>query len=467
MSKTVKRSALLLISLLLVFAATNAESSIDELLFPKYSAVIKTDAAIVMKDGKIVYERYGNGYTAASKHLSWSLAKTVTGILVGVAVDQGYLNYTDSVRKWFPQFKGTATVLDVLQMSSGIGFQEEYFGHSVDSEVVRMLYLEGPKKGFADFVTSLPLRSKDGEPGKHFYYSSGDTNVLMEILRLSMPKEKYDSFPWDALFKPLGIEGAVLERDIRGMFIGSSYLYMKPHDYLRLGELVMNRGVFGGKRIIPEAHFKLMSEVAPGVNVAAAGGTTFRTAYSAMARTNLPIPGRNCGSEFPDLPLDTVILFGHQGMVVAASPSQKLIVLRLSVDRGSPTIRPRYFGAVRKFLQGRGIGIESSLPTDNRECISTMGEARRWIDAQKLPAIEEYKKTPVLLRQLATKEMCSCLFVMGRTEEQCHSGLRMTFPYVVDLAIDVVGKTVSAGTEFLSQARYEGDRYGCRLVTSL
>ena len=437
--------------------------TIDEVLFPSSHLSITTDAAIVKKDGKVLYERYANGYSAESKHVSWSVAKSILGIMTGIAVERGYLKYTDPVRKWFPAFTGTATVLDLIQMSSGIDFQEEYLGLPVRADVVRMLYLDGPKQGFADYVVSRPLRGKDAEPGKHFYYSSGDTAVLSEILRLSMPKRVYDTFPWDAIFNPLGIRGAVFERDRKGAFIGSSYMYLRIKDYLKLGELVMNRGVFRGKRIIPKSYFKLMTEVAPGVNVAAVDGATYTTAYSAQARTNLPIPGRGCGSEFPDLPLDTVILFGHQGMVIAGSPSQKLVVLRVSVDRGSMNIRGNYFTAVRQFLKGRGKDIDASLPTDTRKCITPWEVAMRTVQAQRRVALKEYKRTPTVLRQVITKEFCSCIFVLGRTEEQCVADQRNTFPIVPKFTIDRKAKTVSAGEDFVSLARYKGGRDGCRL----
>ena len=86
----------------------------------------------------------------------------------------------------------------------GLDFQEECLGISVRVDVVRMLYLDEPRVGNAAYAAARPLRTGNHEPSRHFYYSSGDTNLLMEILRLSMPKAKYDSFPWDVLLRQLG-----------------------------------------------------------------------------------------------------------------------------------------------------------------------------------------------------------------------------------------------------------------------
>lgn len=456
-------------ALLASFSAFAApENPIDALLFPKKSYWLETDAALVMQDGKVLYERYANGYGPEMKHLSWSMAKTVGGILAGIAADRGYLKLEDPVRKWIPEFKGSATVLDVLQMSSGVDFQEEYFAMPVRADVVRMLYLEGPGTGMADYVAGRPLRGTEGEPGKHFYYSSGDANLVSEILRRAMPKETYDRFPWDALFGPLGIPGAVFERDARGMFAASSYLYMTAREYAKLGELIVGKGIYRGKRIIPAAYFKRMGEVAPGVSVAAVAGTEYTTAYSAMARTNLPIPGRGCGSEFPDLPLDSIFLFGHQGQAVVGSSSTKLVYVRLASDRGASSIRGKFFAAARSFLASIGRPIEAALPADHRKCITAAGQAKRFLEGRRKTPLAEYKKAPFLVRQLGAKEFCSCFFVNGRTEEQCRGDMRHQLPLLPAFRVDSVAKRILAGKEGEeSVAAYEGARFGCRLLTAM
>ena len=94
---------------------------------------VNTDILIVKKNEKIIYQKYQQGYSESTPHLSWSMAKTITGILIAKASLEYKFSLNDQVSKFIPDFKGTAKIIDVIQMSSNIDFTEQYFGLPVSS----------------------------------------------------------------------------------------------------------------------------------------------------------------------------------------------------------------------------------------------------------------------------------------------------------------------------------------------
>jgi len=197
----------------------------------------KTDGLVIIKNSKIIFEKYDNGYDLSKRHLLWSASKSFTGALVGVAIKKGQLDLSTSVKSFFPKLKplkGTdITIKHLLQMSSGINWNEGYEGSPLKSNVIKMLYTSG-YKDMADYTSSVEVKFL---PEQNFRYSSGETNLLMGVLRKGIGVESFVDYPWDELFNPLNIKSAVWERDHKKNFVGSSYLYMTPRDAARFGLL--------------------------------------------------------------------------------------------------------------------------------------------------------------------------------------------------------------------------------------
>jgi CubicO group peptidase (beta-lactamase class C family) len=432
---------------------------------------VNTDAVIVVKDGDVLYESYRRGYDASKKHLSWSMAKTVAGILVSQAVAARRIGFDDPVSIYLPEFGRKETrIRDLLQMSSGVEFREEYSGVPVNSDATRMLYLRGPRVGFGAYVAGLAPR-ENAKPGEHFYYSSGDTNLLMEILRRDEPsREKYSRSPFQSFFEPLGITDAAFEQDTRGTFVGSSYVYLNLRDYARVGALLMHGGVGPTGRIIPESYFELMNEVAPGVQKEALAGTSRTRAYSSQITTNRPISGRSLPSEYADLPTDALLMIGHQGQLVVASPSQKLVIVRLAMDKGSSFDRKAFFGSVVELIRANGrtiVTARDERPGDYAVPAKTTAPAA----SGEGPGIADYLKVPQLIRALAAKEYCSCIYLTGRTAEECKADLKVSLPVLPRIIVDEKQKTVRTvlGTGLArkaSIAAFRGPRLGCTLMVS-
>lgn len=452
----------------LIFAASSVKADLIEKIMNYDQPGVHTDIVLVKRQGQVLVDMYaaGRGYNRDVPHLSWSMAKTVAGILMAQASVEYKISLQDPVKKYLPEFIGDARIIDLIQMSSGIDFTEQYFGLPVSSDVVRMLYLDGFDHGAAGYVKSLPLREQY-KAGEHFYYSSGDTNLMMEVLKkIINDDKKYEDYPWEKLFLPLGIQHATFERDSRGVFIGSSYIYMPAPDFLKIGELIMNNGKWNGQQIIPDFYVQLLHTLAPGVSKTALDGTSSARAYSAQATTNLPIEIRKMNSEHPDLPTDAILLLGHQGQMMAVSPKENLVILRLAFDKGAAFKRNPFFTSVKELIKitqpDYKTAVDSSFYKES-ESIPTQSLINTKLN------IKDLWKVPLLIRRYTAKEYCSCRFVVGRTHEACYADVGLTMPVMPQIHVtDNDNGTKKIMTKFFigdqNAAEFTGKKFGCRIV---
>ena len=280
-------------------------------------------AVVVLRDGRIVAETYGDGFDAKTPLLGWSMTKSVNAALVGRLMAAGRLS--PDAAGLFPEWIGDAragiTLADLLAMRSGLAFNENYGGVA---DVTRMLYLE---PNMSRFAVSLPL---EANPGEAFRYSSG-TSVIISRIWMNALGNRWDalSFPREALFAPLGMASAVLETDETGIFVGSSYLYATARDWARIALLLLNDGVWDGRRLLPEGFVAAM-----GRPTEVSGG-----AYSEM-QTWIHGPGGEPNKDY-DLPDDTFWMLGHDGQSIAIIPSRKLAVIRLGLTPSRTGYRPQ------------------------------------------------------------------------------------------------------------------------------
>ena len=205
----------------------------------------KTNALVLIKDGSLVYERYARGFSKDDPHILWSASKSVLGVLYGIAVEEKIINLSDKASNYFSKVDKRITIEHLLRMRSGLNWNESYTASPVSSDVVKMLYV-GEYKDMARYASSL---GQEAKPNLVFNYSSGTSNILSAILKKSMSRKEYESFPWTKLFDPLDIRSATWEKDLSGSFVGSSYLYMSALDFSKIGQLMLNEGKFGGKKL--------------------------------------------------------------------------------------------------------------------------------------------------------------------------------------------------------------------------
>lgn len=280
-------------------------------------------AVVVAHNGRIVGERYGEGFGPETPLLGWSMTKTVTAAVIGTLVGEGRLSLDQDglFEEWDIDERGTITIADLLSMSSGLEFNEDY-GDVTD--VTRMLYLQ---PDMAAFAADKPLTSPIGET---FSYSSGTTLLLSRIWQNAFddPAEAL-GFPREAIFGPVGMTSAVLEADASGTFVGSSYLYATARDWARFGQFLLNDGRWQGRQILPEGFVSWMREEAPASN-------------GEYGRGHLWLQGASGGGDasVPALPGDTFWLRGHDGQTVAVVPSRGLVVVRLGLTPSKLGHRP-------------------------------------------------------------------------------------------------------------------------------
>ncbi len=215
----------------------------------------KTAAFVIIKDGKLLHEQYFNGYNATSKTNSFSMAKTVTALLLGAAIDDGKIKSENQLFSDFYHnyakvpFGKTLSLKDLVTMEAGLDWNENY--HNPFSPNAKAYY--GNSLAEAVF-----LRKLKETPGTHFEYQSGATQLLGFAIRkaVNMPLAEYAS---KKLWQPLGMEHTALwTTDENGMEKTFCCIYSNALDFAKLGQLLLDDGKVGSTQIIKPAYLKKM-----------------------------------------------------------------------------------------------------------------------------------------------------------------------------------------------------------------
>jgi CubicO group peptidase (beta-lactamase class C family) len=215
-----------------------------------------TTGLVVVKDDTIIFEKYYRGNTESSKAISWSVAKSFVSALFGIAVAEGYIkDINQPVTDYLPSLKSSGyngvSIKNVLQMSSGVRFNEDYGDFT--SDINRMGMYFALNMPLADFVASL---KSERQQGIFNHYISMDTQVLGMILRTATGKN-LSEYAQEKLWKPLGMESdAYWLIDSSGMEMAFGGLNVTLRDYARFGRLYLKQGNWNGKQIIPAAWCK-------------------------------------------------------------------------------------------------------------------------------------------------------------------------------------------------------------------
>ena len=195
---------------------------------------------LVIKNGDVVYERYGLGNTRDSRWVSFSVAKSVTSMLVGAAIKDGYIESVDeSVTDYLPRLKGSSydqsTIRDILHMASGVRWNEDYADPESD-----LNQAEWPTLSLYEYLRHLP---RDGEPGQKFNYNTAETNLVGTLLRSAIGNN-LSTYLSEKIWHPFGMESDAnwLLSEPGGGETGGCCISATLRDYGRIGLFAMNNG---------------------------------------------------------------------------------------------------------------------------------------------------------------------------------------------------------------------------------
>jgi CubicO group peptidase (beta-lactamase class C family) len=293
------------------------QDSLDQLLDADNHAGLETRALLVVGRDAILAESYVEGIGAATPLLGWSMGKSLTSIMLGHLEYRGELDV--QARQLFPEWTGDGradiSIENLLQMSSGLDFDETY---APGSDSTEMLFIA---HSASDVARGSPLAHP---PGEYFYYSSGSTNMLARLWfdRVGGSTQQAAEQLAGQIFEPLGMAATILEPDPSGVFVGSSYIYASARDWGRLGLLMLNEGELNGARLLSQAWVERARTPNPSGNDPRYGYQFWLNAGGSVLR-------------WPELPEDAYAMMGNRHQTVMIVPSREIVLVRLGWTAGS------------------------------------------------------------------------------------------------------------------------------------
>lgn len=282
-----------------------------------YAQVQNSSALLILHRGKLVLEQYWQGYSAASVSNSMSMSKSVLALLIGIAIQEGHIgSVQDPVSKYLPEWskdsRGDLTIDDLLYMQSGLRNDDRT--DTASSDLVKM-YL-------SSHAEQVALKIPQVEPPRQRYdYNNVDSQILSIILKRAT-RESYADYLSTRLWQPLQASDAFVWLDRPGG-VAKPFccFFATPHDWVRLGQLLLNQGKVGQRQVVPAEWFERMlipSPIEP----------TYGRHIWLKARTD-EFPNVDWSASTAFLAPDTFYLDGRGLQRVYVIPSQDLVIVRI------------------------------------------------------------------------------------------------------------------------------------------
>jgi len=266
----------------------------------------RSRSVIVVYKDHIIAEKYADGFDQNTPILGWSMSKSITATIYGILENQGkiHLDKTTDLDFWENDVRSDITYSDLLHMNSGLEWDENY---DAISDVTKMLYLESE---MGKVQLDKPLI---GKPNETWNYSSGTTNLLAGILlrKHFENHQEYLDFWYAELLDKIGMHSAIIETDLEGNYVGSSYGWANTRDWAKFGLLYLHEGNWNGEQILDSTFVKYVTTPT----------NTSNGRYGAHFWLN-------AGGIYPDVPKDLYSANGFQGQMVIIIPSKEIVIVR-------------------------------------------------------------------------------------------------------------------------------------------
>lgn len=308
---------------------------------------VDTTGLLILKDDKLVFEDYRLGNDATTQSVSWSVGKSFVSALMGIAIGEGTVGAVeDPVTQYAPELAGSAydgvRIKDVLQMSSGARWNEDYSDPDSDINKFGRLLIDG--SSLDAFAAGC---RREHPPGTFNRYNTTDTHVLGLVLRNATGRSLSD-YLHDKLWQPLGMEADafwIVDRD--GAEFAGGGLNAVLRDYARLGLLYLNGGVWNGARIVPAGWVRAsVTPDAPHLQPGVRASSSEKLGYGYQWWV-------------PDLS-GAYSAIGIYGQFVYVDPAARVVIAKTSAFRDyGKTIRPEHYRSADHFALFRAIAAAS------------------------------------------------------------------------------------------------------------
>ena len=268
----------------------------------------RSRSVLVLYKDKIVAEKYDKNFDKNSKILGWSMTKSVTQAVFGILQKQKKIDIYQPapIIEWKNDERKNITINDLLHMNSGLEWEEDY---TKICDATQMLFQA------TDMTQSQLLKPAKFKPNTHWNYSSGTTNLLSGILRNQFrTHQEYLDFWYAELIDKIGMHSMIIETDMTGNFVGSSYGWATTRDWSKFGLLYLHNGNWNGTQILDKSWVDYTR--VPAKNSNGIYGAHFWL---------------NAGGRYPDAPRDLYSCNGFQGQKLFIIPSHNLVIVRMGL----------------------------------------------------------------------------------------------------------------------------------------
>ncbi len=269
----------------------------------------KTRTALIVYKNYIIAEKYADGFSKNSKLLGWSMTKSLLSTVFGIMQYQGKLDINDKteIASWQNDERKNITISNLLQMNSGLEWDENYDGIS---DVTKMLFLE------RDMTKTQENKPLIGKPNKTWNYSSGTSNLLSGILRTKFEtQQKYLDFWYTDFIDKIGMNSMIIETDLSGNYVASSYSWATTRDWAKFGLLYLNSGNWNGTQLFDKSWIDYTTTPTP----------ASKGEYGAHFWLNDK-------PQLKNVPKSMYFADGYQGQRVYIFPKQNLVVVRFGLS---------------------------------------------------------------------------------------------------------------------------------------